>query len=94
MVVARIQGFKGGGWANERGEGGKPFLLIPLNRENVPAPFAKLTSTELLFRFYFLRCNEPPKAAVVSLSLLYIILALGPRSLQAIHAEENLPLIN
>lgn len=29
------------------GEGGKPFLLIPLNRENVPAPFAKLTSTSL-----------------------------------------------
>lgn len=64
----RCRGSKVGDGLIKAGEGGKLFLLIPLNRENVPAPFAKLTSTELRFLFYLLRCNEPPTAAVDFLS--------------------------
>lgn len=77
------------------GKGGEPFLLIPLNGRNVQAPFTKLCCAELGFLLFW-SLNEPPKAAVRSfpLSLLYITLGLRPRSLQAFHAEENLPLIN
>lgn len=42
-----FRGSKVGDGLMKAGEGGKPFLLIPLNRENVPAPFATLTSTVL-----------------------------------------------
>lgn len=47
VVVARIQGFKDGGWANEGRGGRRAFLLIPLKRENVQAPFAELSCAEV-----------------------------------------------
>lgn len=47
VVVAWIQGFQDGGWANEGRGGRRAFLLIPLKRENVQAPFAELSCAEV-----------------------------------------------